>query len=110
MNKPYREPSFSLNDFRKWVSDHPGTGIRIIEDSGIKPGDQVLVRLSEENMVKKLKPMNSEKKEFQEICKSLKSNGGILQEIVGSSAQIRVLGVEESIVVPRLFLRRPKKK
>lgn len=104
-----KEPSFSLKDFMKWVSKHSDSGIRFIPENGIQPGDQVLIRLSEENMVKKLKGLNEDKQNIINLCKDLKSNGGTLKSIKGSNAVINVSGLNESLIVPRLYLRRTKK-
>jgi len=106
-----REPSFSLRDFKKWLGEHSGeTGIIFINDGGLKPGEQVLVRLSEENMIKKLYPLNDGKKDFKKACLFLKQNGGKMNKIHGPNAEIQVLGLNETVIIPRLFLRRPKKK
>ncbi len=105
-----KEPSFSLRDFRKWLGEHSReTGIILIDDDRLKPGDQVLVRLSEKNMIEKLQPLNEDKKEIKNICSFLRSNGGIVNKIYGPNAEIKVLGLQENILIPRLFLRRPKK-
>jgi len=99
-----------MNDFRKWLSSHKSESkIIIINDNGLKPGDQVLVRLSENNMIIKLTPLNKEKSKIKELCCALKTNGGVMGKICGSNAEIKVLGLNENIVVPRLYLRRPKK-
>jgi len=106
-----KEPSFSLHDFKKWLGEHSGeTGIVLINNEGLKPGEQVLVRLSEKNMMKKLHPLNEDKKNFPEICSFLKKHGGKMNRIHGPNAEIQVLGLEETVIIPRLFLRRPKKK
>ena len=106
-----KEPSFSLRDFRKWLVEHSDdTGIILVNNDGLKPGDQVLVRLSEQNMVKKLKPLNEDKKDFKKICEFLRCNGGKMNRINGPNAEIQVLGLKESIIIPRLFLRRPNLK
>lgn len=105
-----KEPSFSLRDFRKWLGEHSDEiGIVILDDDRLKPGDQVLVRLSEENMISKLQPLNEDKKNFKKICSSLRKNGGIMKKTYGPNAEIKVLGLQENIIIPRLFLRRPKK-
>lgn len=101
------DPSFSLNDFRKWLSGNPNNSISFFDDNRIKKGDKILVRLSENNMIKKLSPLN-EDKNINSICKELKKNGGIVQEIYSANASIKIIGINESLIVPRLFLRRPK--
>ena len=105
-----KEPTFSLKDFMEWVSTHSDSGIRFNTESGIQPGDQVLIRLSEENMVKKLTGLNEDKKDIINLCKDLKSNGGTLKSIKGSNAVINVSGLNENVIVPRLYLRRAKKR
>jgi hypothetical protein len=107
-----KEPSFTLSEFRKWITTHSKeTGIFLGGGSSIKQGDQVLVRLSEENMLKKLLPLNEDKKNIiREICRNLKANGGILKKIREGNAEILVSEINESLIVPRLFLRKPRKK
>jgi len=101
-----KEPSFSLHDFKKWLNTNSESRIVILNNNSLRPGEQVLVRLSEENMINKLSPLNEDKKNMKEICKDLKSNGGTLKKIKGSNAEIKVLGLNEVVIVPRLFLRR----
>ena len=71
-----REPSFSLQDFKKWLGEHTDeTDIFIVNDGGLKPGEQVLVRLSESNMINKLRPLNEDKRDFKRICMFLIKKG-----------------------------------
>ncbi len=102
----FKEPSFSLYDFRNWLGANSKSRIIMTNNNGLKPGDQVLVRLSEKNMINKLSSLNEDKKNISEICQNLKYNGGTLKRIKGSNAEIKVLGLNETIIVPRLFLRR----
>jgi len=102
----FKEPSFSLHDFRHWLSTNSESKIVILNNNSLRPGDQVLVRLSEKNMINKLSPLNEDKNDISNICKNLKSNGGTLKRIKGSNAEIKVLGLSETVIVPRLFLRR----
>lgn len=108
-----REPSFSLKDFTKWLEDHPSSKI-IVSDNRLVPGEQVLVRLSEKNMVKKLVELNGDKQfdVIYEVAKNLRENGGVLKEIKGPNALIKTKGSDdqvEEVYIQRLFLRRPKK-
>lgn len=109
MNK---EPSFTLSEFKKWITTHSSeANIFLGGTSTIKPGDQVLVRLSEDNMLKKLLPLNEDKKStIKEICRNLKKNGGVLKRIREGNAEILVSEINESLIVPRLFLRKPRRK
>jgi hypothetical protein len=109
-----KDPSFSFKDFAKWLEQSPDSRIKIIDEDRISPGDQVLIRLSEKNMIKKLSEMNKnlDSQTIKVLSENLKENGGIVKEIKGSDAKIRVLGSKEKIsevFIQRLFLRRPKK-
>ncbi len=105
-----REPSFSLKDFISYIDKNPYSETRIIvPNDSIKPGDKISVRLSETNMIKKLKSLN-EGIDIEKISKDLKENGGIMEEIDGPDAFIKVLGTSSTMKVPRLFLRRKDKK
>lgn len=105
-----KEPSFSLDDFRKWLNNNKSGSIFIFDENKIQKGDKILVRLSKENIVKKLLPLNSQNENINRLCEMLKENGGIVQEIYKTNALINIISSNESVIVPRLFLRRPKTK
>ncbi len=106
-----RDPSFSLKDFIKWVEKTPDQSITLIGENGLTLGEQVLIRLSEKNIVSKLKELNENytTSELKDIGKAFRENGGVLKEIKGSNAKIKVSGCNKDVYVQRLFLRRPKK-
>lgn len=103
-----KDPSFSLYEFRKWISSQKRNS-NFSLNPRLKPGDGVIVRLSLENMNAKLYPINEDKKNFSEICDALKENGAVIEKFNKSNAQIRVLGINENIIVPKLFLRKKTK-
>lgn len=111
-----KEPTFSLNDFRKWLSIHRGSSQIVLDGQSpnqLLIGDQVLVRLSEANMLSKLAPINPNmsRDQLSRVCSHLREYGGIMQKIAGPYAALKVMGLDGTVVamVPRLFLRRPKR-
>ena len=113
-----REPSFSLHDFRDWLRNQGNSSGIVLGDSSHNPlavGNQVLVRLSESNMMSKIAPINHGvgRDRLREICAYLKKYGGVMMEIRGANATLRVLGMPDKdkveVGVQRLFRRRPKK-
>lgn len=61
-------------------------------------------------MIKNLLKFNKlEENEIKEVCSLLKEHGGIIKEIKGANAKIKVSGGDvKEVYIPRLFLRRSK--
>ena len=106
------EPTFSLNEFKRWLQANSGnTGIEIVDGGSFRIGEHVKVRLSKEKMAKRLIEANPEMRVDQAsiIAEHLGEEGATLESISGAKAKIRVLGSGDKVNIQRLFLRKYEK-
>lgn len=104
------DPSFSLKDFKKWLLLSKDASIVLDEDNRLKVGERVVIRLSEANVFSKIGYLNKDKDLLIENYNLLKKNGGIIKEFDKNDIVVKIIETNRSIVVPRIFLRRYKKK
>ena len=92
----HREPSFSLNEFKKWMesqSEH--------EASRNQVGTQVESKISLKKLLEKIEPQEGE---LYEIAKEFKRDGGTLVEMDGQALLIEVNAGR--FIISRLFVRK----
>jgi hypothetical protein len=96
MKKKYREPSFSLNDFKKWMENQ-----NTEEKTNDIVGMSVESKISMKKLLEKIEP---ESGDLYEVAKDFRRQGGRVAEMDGSSLLIEVNS--GSFIISRLFVRR----
>ena len=94
MRKKTKEPSFSLNDFKKWMANQNEDKTPDII------GMTVESRISIKKLIDKIEP---ESGDLYEVAKDFKRHGGCVAEMDGSSLLIEVNA--GSFIISRLFVR-----
>ena len=90
-----REPSFSLNDFKKWMDGQSDDSAR--NQIGMK----VESKISLKRLMDKIEP---EEGDLDEVAKDFKKNGGTLVQMDGQSLQIEC--DSGNFTISRLFVKR----
>ena len=96
MNKN-REPSFSLNDFKKWMDSQSDYTMRKHQI-----GTKVESKISLKKLIDRIEPEEGDLVEF--LAKDFKRNGGTLAQMDGQAFLIEV--DTGSFVISRLFVKR----
>ena len=95
MKNKNKEPSFSLNDFKKWMANQNE------EKTPDIIGMTVESKISMKKLLDKIEP---ETGELYEVAKDFRTHGGRVSEMDGSSLLIEV--DSGSFIISRLFVRR----
>ena len=93
------EPDFSLQDFKKWMSENARQSFAVSKTRW-KVGTEVEPNIGFRKLVNRMEPTEGD---VTEMAKEFKQNGGLIAEVDGLYSRIEV--INGSFVVPSNYVR-----